>query len=40
MGGSYQMYDEEMSGVLGWGEDIGETDSLENLNADGKIIFI
>jgi len=42
MGGSYQMYEEEISGVWGGGEGghTEEIDGLENVNADGKIIFI
>lgn len=41
MGGSYQMYEEEISGFfLGGGGHTEEINSLESLNADGKIIFI
>ena len=40
MGGSYQMYEEDISGFLGGTGNTEETNSLENLNVDGKIIFI
>lgn len=40
MGRSYQMYEEVIAGFFFGGGHTEETDGLENLNADGKIIFI